>query len=401
MPILLKPQVVDEVVDEQTPDAGASTGYTSNSLVNDPVAPTVPEPVELAQVRRVRVSRYELSTLTTQLSIMLRAGVDLVSALSSLERQASGPRLKAVLASVQEEVLGGKSFSRALGRYEKTFGATYIATVAAGEVAGELPKVLVQLSKSIRGEMKLRKSLRAMMIYPLTLVGAACVVITGLVVFVLPKFADIFSQFGTDLPQITDIVLGIGNELNARGWLWGPIGIGAVVGVAAWWMSDAGKRIWDRTLVSGFLLRRVGKPLMIGRACRLMGLMLSSGVPLLETIRLTRNGMNSYTYSGLFNRIEDEVLNGRGMSDVLMKSSFIPSEAAEMLTTAEKTGSLAEVTILLADHFEELAESRLRELIAMLEPAVTIGMGLVVSGIVLSVLLPMFDLSTIADQQGF
>ena len=397
MPILLKVRDANEAdieksvvepVSESRDDVGIGT-------------PKIPKASKRKTVRNVRVSRYELSTLTTQLSIMMRAGVDLVSALSSLERQASSRGLKSVLSSVQEEVVGGSSFSKALGRYEKTFGSTYVATVAAGEVAGELPTVLTQLSKSIRGEMKLRKSLRAMMIYPLTLVGAAGFVIMGLIVFVLPKFADIFSQFGTELPQITDLVLAFGREVSTRGWLWGPIGVALVAGAVVWWKSDAGKRLWDQLLVSGFIFKRVGKPLLIGRACRLMGLMLSSGVPLLETIQLTRNGMNSYTYTRLFNKIEDEVLNGRGMSNVLHRYGFVPPEAVEMLTTAEQTGSLAEVTTILADHFEEQAEGRLREVIALLEPAVTITMGLFVSGIVLSVLLPMFDLSTLAQQEGF
>lgn len=351
-----------------------------------------------AKLPATRLRRQDLACFTTQLAIMTRAGVDVVSAIRSIQAQSASPRLKKVLADVSGDIVGGAALSTALSKHESSFGATYVASIAAGEVSGQLSTVVTQLAKAIQDQMRLQRSLRAMLVYPLTLMAVSTFVILGLVIFVLPKFAEVFAQFGAELPQLTAIVLRLGESVTANLSIWCFGTVCAALGSACFLRSAAGKRFWDRRLLYGIGFRKVTRPLYVGRACRLLGLMLRSGVTLLEAIRLTRAGMNSHAYVRLFDEIEEHVLNGRKMAPALSKYDFIPASAIEMLTTGERTGTLAEVTWLLADHYEEAAESQMRELIAMLEPIVTVGMGLVVATIVLSVMVPMFDLSTLAER---
>jgi len=346
---------------------------------------------------RARVPKRELVNLTSQLAIMIRSGVDVAGALQSLARQCRRPGLKDILEQIHEDVMGGKAFSESLRTYAHVFGGSYVASIAAGEASGRLPDVLGQLTRLQRNDLRLRNSVRTMMAYPVLLTAVSGLVILALVLFVLPQFAEIFKQNNTPLPMITLAFLGVSNELWMRFWLWIPLFIGAMIGATLVRRSEAGRRCWDRLMLNLVIIRDVTRSLLIGRTCRLLGLMIDSGVPLLESLRLARSAVANSLYRDLFAELEQEVLNGRSLGNGLLESAFVPPAAAEMVLTAERTGTLGTVTQLIGEHFEEEGETRLRELVAVLEPAITIGMGIVVACVVLSVALPMFDLSSVGQ----
>ncbi|MCA9214893.1 MAG: type II secretion system F family protein [Planctomycetales bacterium] len=381
------PQIIESPAQTSTRDKSSSVPTFESASV-----PTR----GLQSARPVKISRRELALLTTQLAIMTRAGLDVASSLKSLAQQMTRPAIKDVVAHIHADVLGGKSFSRSLAVYERSFGAPYVATVAAGEVAGRLGTVLAHLSASIRKEIKLRSSVISMLIYPACLVMVATGVILGLLVFVLPTFAEVFGQFGASIPPLTQFILGFGLALRTWVWIWMPLALIAAIAVVLFFRSSRGKQLWDHVLLQAPVMRRVGRPFYAGRVCRLFGMMLNSGVPLLDTIRLARSAISSPAYSNLLLHVEDQVLSGQGAAHVFAEYGFVPSSVAEMLNTAEQTGSMAEITGLLAEHFEEESESRLRELISTLEPVVTVAMGVVVAAIVLAVMVPLFDLYTLA-----
>lgn len=347
--------------------------------------------------RGSRLSRRELLNLTSQLAVMIRSGVDLASALKSLLRHSRRPMLKSTLAEIYDDVLGGKAFSTALAKHETVFGSTYVASIAAAEASGDLAVVLAQLASSLRGEVRLRAAIRTMMTYPIVLTSVSFLVVSSLVIFVLPRFAEIFQQFEMPLPALTRVLLWIGAEFRERLWLYAPLAVVGVLGGIVLLRSEAGRRKRDRWILSARFVRNVSRPLLIGRACRLLGMLTESGVPLLESLRLARSAVGNMCYHDLFQQLEDDVLNGQGLGESLVHCPFVPDAAAEMITTAELTGTFGEVTRLLGEHFEEEGETRMRELVALLEPAITLVMGVVVAFIVLSVLLPMLDLSTLGQ----
>ena len=346
-----------------------------------------------------RVPKRELLTFTTQLSIMARSGMDLASALQSLSQQCREPNLRAILVNVYENVTRGKRVSEALGMHVDFFGETYIASVASGEASGRLPQVLDQLAHLQRAEAKLRGTLRTMMAYPIMLACVSSLVLTALVLFVLPQFAAIFEQYEMPLPLLTRVFIGISSEARNRIWLWGPLVAFAGAGFFVYLRSPSGKRFRDYFLLNAKWLRNVTRNLMIGRTCRLLGIMVTNGVPLLECLRLAKSAVRNSYYQDLFGALELDVLNGRTMGKTLLATKFIPNSAAEMITTAERTGTLGEVTTLLGVHFEEEGESQMKELVTILEPAITVGMGFIVAIVVLAVMIPMFDIATIAQKQ--
>jgi type II secretory pathway component PulF len=360
------------------------------------VASTVAQPARQSTLSGAKVKTRDLVNLTSQLAIMTRSGVDMASALGSLARQCKVSGLREILEDVHERVMGGNSVSESLAKYGHVFNETYIASIAAGEASGLLPDVLGQLATLLRGEMRLKNSVRTMMAYPMLLSGVSGMVLLALILFVLPKFAEIFSDFDAPLPVMTQLLIGVSDELRYRFWLWIPLIIGIGVGAFLFKRSSTGKRVWDRFTLNAPLVRDVTRTLMIGRSCRLLGVMVDAGVPLLDSLRLVRSSIKNTLYLTLFDRLEDDVLNGQGLAGALLESDFVPGAAAEMMVTAEKTGTLGNVTQLIGAHYEEEGEARLKEIVALLEPLITVAMGLIIAIIVMSVMLPLFDLSSAA-----
>ena len=345
---------------------------------------------------RSGLSKRDLLSVTTQLAIMTRSGVDLASAFHSLSQQCGNASLRSILGQVHRDVTGGKSISDAMQSQAAIFGDAYVASVAAGEAAGKLPEVLGRLAQFQRTEIRIRATIRTLLAYPVLLAGVSSLVVIGLVTFVLPKFVDIFTQFEIPLPTITQIVVAGSDVLRQHIWIWVPLVIAGLVGLVVSRHVDSGRRKWDAAMLNAPILRDITRAFYIGRTFRLLGLMIESGVPLLEGLKLTRNSIRNALYRDLFDDLEESILNGRGLAASLINAGFVPPVAAEMVLTAERTGTLGMVTELMGEHYEEEGESKLRELATILEPLIIVAMGVIVATIVLAVMLPMFDIATLA-----
>ncbi|HMP06877.1 MAG TPA: type II secretion system F family protein, partial [Lacipirellulaceae bacterium] len=199
---------------------------------------------------------------------------------------------------------------------------------------------------------------------------------------------------------ITKALLGAADELRVRWWLWLPASAAAVMGAAVWRRSEQGRRAIDSWALHAAGVAGVVRPLLIGRTCRMLGLLLQSGVPLLDALRLCKQAISNGLYQELFDELANSVVNGRGLAGPLSEAEVVPVSAREMLLTAERTGNLAEVSQMLAGYYEEEAESRMRTAVKLLEPIITVIMGAVVAVVVLAVMLPIFDLSSFTHGGG-
>jgi type II secretory pathway component PulF len=193
------------------------------------------------------------------------------------------------------------------------------------------------------------------------------------------------------------MLIGFSYYLRSAAWLWVPLAIAGGVGLTAFRMSDSGKRFFDLILLKNPIFGPVTQLLLVGRICRLMGIMIDSGVSMLDSLRLSRSAVTNTVYRQLIVSMERDVLTGQGLSNSLASCTYFPPAAAEMLMTGERTGSMGLVTNLIGKHFEEEGEAKLREAVAVLEPLLTVMMGVVVAVFVMAVMLPMFDLSTFAN----
>ncbi len=336
--------------------------------------------------------------MTAQLAIMIKSGVDLSSALTSLSAQCERPALAGVLDDINEMVIGGNTLSESLKQYPDVFDAAYTATIAAAEASGRMAEVLRQLADMQRNELRLRRSIVGLMTYPILLTVISSAVITVLVVVVLPRFAEIFKQYDAKLPVTTEILIAMASEIQTRWWLWFPLLGGAIVGGLAWRRTEHGRRSIDGFLINCPQISSVTRPMLTGRLCRMMGLLLASGVTLLDGLKLCREAVSNLHYKDLLDEMVDSVINGQGMGPKLQETEIIPPSAREMIGTAERTGNLGEVTLLLGAYYEEEAENKMKQLVRLLEPMITVVMGAIVAFVVLSVMLPIFDLSSL--QQG-
>lgn len=348
--------------------------------------------------RRSKVSKADLLTLTTQMAILSRAGVDLAGALEMVAKESTSPALRATLEKVHERVSAGESVAAALRSQGHVFGDAYVASVAAGEASGKLPEVFHRLAQLLRGEMKLRSTIRTLLAYPVLLVSVCGMVMIALMFFVLPQFAGVFQQLELPLPAMTQVLLAISDELRSRCWLWGGLLAAAIAGIISLRSSTTGRLWWDRMALNLVLVRDVTRALFVGRTLRLLGTMLESGVPLLESLQLTRSSVNNSQYRNLFDSLRESVLNGRAMGEVLRDSPFVPAAAAQMVLTAERTGTTGPVMQMMGEHYEEEGQTRLRELATILEPAIVVVMGVIVAFVVMSLFLPLFDFATLARQ---
>jgi type II secretory pathway component PulF len=351
---------------------------------------------ERLRFRSGKVPRVELLTATSQLAIMTRSGVDLADALWNVADQCRHPALRKVLRDVHEDVSDGQPVSVAMGRHESVFGSAYVAGIAAGEASGTMTDVLARLTELLRNEIRLRGTLRSILAYPVVLTAVAAAVLMTLVLVVLPQFSKVFKDLGATPPPLTRILLDSGDWIRAH---LAVMGIGAAVAAVAagkLWATDAARMWRDRVLLATPVVSRASQPLLTGRLFRLLGAMLQTGVPLLEALRLGRNSIANRRFRDLLVDLEDEVINGRGIGATLAGIDFIPPGAAQMIRTAEHSGHLGDVMLMAGEFYEEEGERQVRTLVKLLEPAVIVVMGVVVAGIVLAVMLPLLDVSTMS-----
>lgn len=346
------------------------------------------------------VPKRNLLFTTLQLAIMTRAGIDFASALDTVARQCRCRTLQEALRQVHADVSSGVPVSESLARQSHVFGEMYVASAAAGEASGRLPEVLDQLAQLQRSEMRFQTTLRTLLGYPALLATVCAAVLAAMVLFVLPNFAEIFADSEVPLPILTQVLLAVAEELRGRFWLWGLLAGGAMAAAVSYLRCEAGRRWRDRVLLRVRMLGDVSRALLTGRAFRLLATLLDSGVTLVEGLELVGNSSRNSLVRETFEAVRRDVLNGCGMASSLLAAEAVPGEAAEMVAMAERTGSLALVARLIGEYFEEEGESRLRALVGMLEPAIVVVMGAVVALVVLSVMLPMFDLVTLAQQSN-
>ncbi len=363
-------------------------------LLGSTQQPAAPRPIW----RRTKsIPLQERVNFTSQMSMMVGAGVSLSSALKSLTRQCQSPTMREALQDIQDDVLGGSSLSTSLRKHPKLFDPAYIATIAAGEASGRMQQVLTQLAELQRADLRLRRTIRGMLVYPVLLTLVSLAVVTTLVIFVLPRFATIFEQYELTLPLVTRVLMGIADEARSRWWLWVPLLAGGVGGAAAAVASEKGRVLFDTALLRMPGLKRVTQSLIGARACRLLGMLVLSGVPLVEALRLLRLAISNSVFRRLMVDLEDAVSNGRSLSDALEGNEALPPSAVELIATAEKTGRLGEVSQMMGAHYEEEGQTLARQLVSMLEPIVTIVMGGFVALVVLAVMLPVFDIATLSQ----
>ncbi len=362
--------------------------------LNKKSTPSLEHTQHRSLLKTSRVKTSELIVALSQLSIMCQSGDDLAEALRTVANQCTVAALRSVLLATYQDVAQGMKFSVALAKHPKVFNESMVAALAAGEQAGRVVDVLERMTRMLRKDQNLRSTVASMLMYPAVLCSITLLVICSMLFFVLPQFATIFRDMDKPIPPLTSFLLAIGEGLR-NNWISIAVVFGSLLATAiAFRKHPRVKRAIDYSILHLMVVKDSMRALIAGRTFRLLGTMLENGVPLLESVCLCRKASGNLLVQELFNHVEEEILQGQGMSQSLVNATFLPVGAAHMISTGERTGRLSVVLQSVGEYFEDEGERRLRTLVKMLEPAIIIGLGAVVALVVLSIILPLLDVTS-------
>ncbi len=341
-----------------------------------------------------RVPARDLLTFTQQLSTLVDAGIPLDRALSILGDLSVSPRLREIVQDVAQSVRTGSSLADALSRHHpRPFSRLYINTVRAGEKGGVLEAALRRLGEHLEQTRELREALSSAMIYPVLLLSVGVGAVIFLMTFVLPRFAVIFSDLGQALPLPTRVLLAISHGLVGYWWVLALVALGAAL---AWQLvarSEAGRLGVDRWLLGlpafGDLLRKIE----VGRFARTLGTLLRSGVPLLAALGVAREVAGNRVIALALGAVQEGAKRGDGLARPMAETGAFPSLAIHMVRVGEETGRIEDMLERVAATYEADIRVAVRRFIALLEPVIILGLGLVVLGIVLSILLAILSIN--------
>lgn len=340
-----------------------------------------------------RVSTLEKALFAKYLSVMIKSGLTLVESLDISQDQAKG-KMKKVLADVYEYVNRGHPLAEALERHKKTFPNIFINLIRTGEKSGTLAENLMHLSDQTEKDLTIRRKVRSAMMYPVFVLVAACGLGFAMAIFVLPQITKLFRSFDVELPLSTRVLLWIADWFSAYGW---QTFVGFVVFVIAiaWilrlrFIKPATHWIILHLPVIGRLSHNVN----LARFCRTLGVTLRSGLTIDDGLKISADVVENYRYKKALAKVAEDVQAGKGLSESLEKHEFLfPKITTRMAKVGESTGTLEEVLLYLAEFYEAEVDNTVKNLATILEPVLLVAIGLVVGGLALSIITPIYQLS--------
>ena len=339
----------------------------------------------------LRSSKGDMLTFTTELSALLGAGLPIDRSLNMLAEISENKEMKSVVLSILKSIREGSSFSEALQKHPKVFSKLYVNMIRAGEVGGVLDVVLDKLNEFLESTRELKEQVFSAMIYPVILLITGGFSIIMLLVYVLPKFSTIFAEMGTSLPLPTQALIKFSNIMQSYWWI---ILLSAFSGWFAfrnYIKSEAGRYRWDALKLK--LMGDVIRKLETARFTRTLGTLLRSGVPLLQALRNAKDIINNQIIASTIDAVVKGAKEGKGIAGPLSHANVFPPLALSMIKVGEETGQLDTMMLKVAETYEKSLRTAMKRFIGFLEPALILGMGLIIGFIVLSMLMGIFSMT--------
>lgn len=340
-----------------------------------------------------RVRSVEVSVMTRQLSILLGAGLPLISSLETLLSQISNPLLKKIMAQVKESVNEGNSLASSLSQYPKQFSQIYVNMVRAGEESGSLDLVLEQLADFSENQESLKGRISAALVYPVMISTVGVGVLFVMMTFIVPSITEIFTEMEQTLPLPTLILITISKVFKSFWWVM-LIGVIILITVLRRFINtQRGMHLWDDMKIRAPLFGVINIKLAMARFGRTLGSLLQSGVPLLQALSIVQNVVNNSLIAETIEKAMDEIKSGKNLSSPLSHSKLIPPIAIQMIAVGEQSGELEKMLFKIADIYEKETESNILALTSMLEPIMILVMALAVAYVGISILFPILQMT--------
>jgi general secretion pathway protein F len=336
-----------------------------------------------------------LPLLTRQLATLVGAGVPVVSALQSLASQVDAPEGRRVIADLQESVRGGMPFARAIESHPEMFPELYASMVRAGEEGGMLPLSLSRLADHLEEQARTRNRVRSALTYPILMAVVATAVVVFLLTVVVPKIVGVFSHLGKALPLPTRILIALTDALTAGWWALALLIAGGVLLGRRYLATPRGRKALDALLLRLPLTGRISRLAALSRFSRTLSTLVAGAIPVDRALRIVAPVVGNTVISEQIGAAAERVVEGAALSDALRAHAEIPATLIQMVAVGEESGKLDFILSKMADAIDGEIDARLTRVLSLLEPLIILFMGIVVAGIVVSILLPLLELSQI------
>ena len=339
-----------------------------------------------------RVKTRDIVIFTRQFATMINAGLPLVQSLNILASQTENKTLADVTKAVVYDVESGNTLADAFSKHPKAFSSLYVNMVAAGEAGGILDTILLRLATFLEKNDALVRKVKGAMIYPGVIISVAAIAICILLVFVIPTFQTMFSSAGLELPLPTRVVIGMSDFLIGYWWaILAAVG-GAVFAVKSYYATAAGRLQIDALMLKAPVLGDVIRKSAVSRFTRTLGTLVSSGVSILEGLEITAKTAGNQVVHNAVMESRQSIAGGETIAAPLERSKVFPPMVISMIAVGEQTGGLDEMLSKIADFYDEEVDVAVSALLSLMEPAMIVGLGVIVGGMVIAMYLPIFDM---------
>ena len=342
------------------------------------------------------VGAKALTQMTRQLSTLQDAGLPILRSLHILGEQQKPGNLKNILHAMGEDIEGGATLSEACAKHPKAFNRLYVNMVAAGETGGVLDTILQRLAEFMEKAQKLKKKIQGAMVYPIVVVGFSLSIVGGIMMFVIPKFTQIFLDFDVELPAATLLLMGIST------WFVSGVPPGWIVVPAAPFIaymlykmirsSSGGRYVVDFITLKIPVLGNLAEKSAVSRFSRTLGTLITAGVPILEAVKITRDTSGNEVYARALNSVHDSIREGESVSAPLRKAKVVDTLVTNMIDVGEETGDLDKMLLRIADNYDEEIDVAVAGLVSLIEPIMVIVLGSIVGFIVVALFMPLVSL---------
>jgi type IV pilus assembly protein PilC len=340
-----------------------------------------------------RVTIQDKVNFTRQLSTMINAGLTITEALSILESQSS-PAMSQIVSDILREVEAGVNLADALEKHPKVFDQIYIALIRSGESAGVLDKVLLRLADNLEKNSEFRRQIKGAMIYPIIVVGGMIAVVAIMMIFVIPKLTMVYEEFQAELPVTTRLLIGVSKFTSRFWWLAALLLAGLVFLIKILSKNPQIKRELDNLIFRVPIIGKLRKEMMLTEFTRTLGLLVGSGILIVEAIEVTKKSLGSPNFEEKIEEAAKEVEKGLPLATALARTEIFPPILPEMIAVGEETGKLDEVLGKVSAYFEQEANAAVKGLTAAIEPIIMIVLGVGVGFLMISIIMPIYNLTS-------
>ena len=338
----------------------------------------------------------DLVVFTRQFGTMINAGLPLIQCLDILSTQSENKVLRETVGDVKNSVEAGSTFSDALKRHPKVFDDLYVNMIHAGEVGGLLDTILTRLAKHIEKAMKLKGQIKSAMVYPTAIVGVAVVIISVLMVWVIPVFAQMFTEMSggkVGLPGPTQIVINISNFFQSYWYAMFGVVVGVIIAIKRYYATVNGRVVIDKLLLKMPIVGDLIRKASVAKFTRTLGTLITSGVPLLEGLSICAKTSGNKVIEEALMNARVSISGGKTISEPLAKCNVFPKMVTHMIAVGESTGALDAMLGKIADFYEDEVDQAVETLTSLLEPIMMVGLGTIIGFIVIAMYLPIFTMA--------